>query len=75
MTVRAIKARSGVSLLEREVIQLTASRSHGCDFRPAGRVAVALTKAGKALHTIAVLRAGTTTGAIVALDARRYLER
>ena len=62
MTVGAINARSSLTLLEREVVQLTAAQIHGCDFCLAGHAAVALKKAGQTPDTVRALQAGRTTG-------------
>lgn len=62
VTVGAINARSSLSLLEREVVQLTAASIHGCDFCLAGHAAVALKKAGQTPETVRALQAGAATG-------------
>ena len=46
MTVGEINGRCGLTLQEREVIQITAASIHGCDFCVAGHSAIALKKAG-----------------------------
>ncbi len=46
MTVSGINARASLTLAEREVVQITAARIHGCDFCIAGHTAIALKKAG-----------------------------
>lgn len=46
ITVGEINGRSGLTLQEREVIQITAASVHGCDFCVAGHSAIALKKAG-----------------------------
>jgi AhpD family alkylhydroperoxidase len=62
MTVGAINARASLSLLEREVVQLTAASVHGCDFCLAGHAAIALKKAGQTPETVRALQAGKPTG-------------
>lgn len=45
LSVGEINARSGLTLAEREVVQITAAAIHGCGFCVAGHTAVALKKA------------------------------
>jgi uncharacterized peroxidase-related enzyme len=45
LTVGAINGRSGLTLAERETIQITAAAIHGCGFCVAGHTALALKKA------------------------------
>jgi uncharacterized peroxidase-related enzyme len=45
LTVAAINGRSGLTLAEREIVQITAAGIHGCGFCVAGHTAVALKKA------------------------------
>ena len=45
LTVAEINSRSGLTLAEREVVQITAAGIHGCGFCVAGHTAVALKKA------------------------------
>ncbi|MFM0324202.1 carboxymuconolactone decarboxylase family protein [Caballeronia glebae] len=45
LTVGEINGRSGLTLAEREVVQITAAAIHGCGFCVAGHTAVALKKA------------------------------
>jgi AhpD family alkylhydroperoxidase len=45
LTVAGINARSGLTLAERETVQITAAAIHGCGFCVAGHTAVALKKA------------------------------
>lgn len=45
LTVAEINGRSGLSLAERETVQITAAAIHGCGFCVAGHTAVALKKA------------------------------
>ena len=60
--VSAINARSSLSLAEREVVQITAARIHGCEFCVAGHTAVALKKAGLEPKTVYALQEGQATG-------------
>lgn len=62
MTVGAINARSSLSLVEREVVQLTAAHQHGCDFCLAGHGAVMLKKAGQPRETVKAMQTGTPIG-------------
>jgi uncharacterized peroxidase-related enzyme len=45
LTVGEINGRSGLTLAEREVVQITAAAIHGCGFCVAGHTAVAVNKA------------------------------
>lgn len=45
VTVSALNGKSDLSLAEREVVQLIAATTHGCDFCVAGHSAVAVNKA------------------------------
>ncbi|CAB3779546.1 hypothetical protein LMG28614_00867 [Paraburkholderia ultramafica] len=56
LTLGQINGRSGLTLAEREVIQITAAAVHGCAFCVAGHTAVALKKAGLAPELVAALR-------------------
>jgi len=56
-TVSGINARSGLSLAEREAVQITAAAIHGCGFCVAGHTAVATKKAGLTEDTVNALRA------------------
>ncbi|CDG81443.1 carboxymuconolactone decarboxylase family protein [Janthinobacterium agaricidamnosum] len=62
LTVAGINGRASLSLAEREVVQITAARIHGCDFCVAGHSAVALKKAGQPVETVRALQHGTATG-------------
>jgi uncharacterized peroxidase-related enzyme len=62
LTVGAINARASLTLAEREVVQITAARIHGCDFCVAGHSAVALKKAGQSAETVRALQTGAATG-------------
>ncbi|MFJ3058747.1 carboxymuconolactone decarboxylase family protein [Herbaspirillum sp. NPDC087042] len=59
LTVAGINARSSLTLAEREVVQITAARIHGCDFCVAGHTAVALKKAGISIDSVRALQHGT----------------
>jgi uncharacterized peroxidase-related enzyme len=56
LTVSGINARAGLSLREREVVQITAAATHGCGFCVAGHTAVATKKAGMDQSTVEALR-------------------
>lgn len=62
MTVSGINARASLTLAEREVVQITAARIHGCDFCIAGHTAIALKKAGQPVELVRALQQGTATG-------------
>lgn len=62
MTVSGINARTSLTLAEREVVQITAARIHGCDFCIAGHTAVALKKAQLPVDTVRALQQGGVTG-------------
>ncbi|GGX93573.1 carboxymuconolactone decarboxylase family protein [Massilia dura] len=62
MTVSGINARTSLTLAEREVVQITAARIHGCDFCVAGHTAVALKKAQLPTDTVRALQQGNATG-------------
>ncbi|WP_298925848.1 carboxymuconolactone decarboxylase family protein [uncultured Ramlibacter sp.] len=70
LTVAGINARASLSLAEREVVQITAARIHGCDFCVAGHTAAALKQAKLPTRTVAALQQGSTTGD-ARLDALR----
>ena len=57
VTVGQINARAQLTLAEREVVQITAARIHGCDFCVAGHTAVALNKAKLPQEVVDALRA------------------
>jgi uncharacterized peroxidase-related enzyme len=58
LTVSGINARASLSLAEREVVQITAARLHGCDFCIAGHSAIALKKAGFSKEAVIALQNG-----------------
>lgn len=62
LTVAAINGRASLTLAEREVVQITAARIHGCDFCIAGHSAIALKKAGQTVETVRALQHGAATG-------------
>ena len=62
MTVSGINAETSLTLSEREVVQITAARIHGCDFCIAGHTAIALKKAQLPLDTVRALQQGQATG-------------
>lgn len=62
MTVSGINAETSLTLAEREVVQITAARIHGCDFCIAGHTAVALKKARLPLETVRALQQGQDAG-------------
>lgn len=62
LTVGGINARASLSLAEREAVQLTAARQHGCDFCIAGHSAIALKKAGFTKEAVVALHEGRAIG-------------
>lgn len=58
LTVAGINARASLTLAERETVQITAARIHGCDFCVAGHTAVALKKAGLPVADVRALQQG-----------------
>lgn len=68
LTVSGINARASLTLMEREVVQITAARIHGCDFCIAGHSAISLKKAGQTPDTVRALQHGQPTND-VKLDA------
>lgn len=56
VTVSALNGKAELSLAEREVVQLVAATTHGCDFCVAGHTAVAKNKARLADDVISALR-------------------
>lgn len=59
VTVSGINAKAELSLAEREVVQLVAATTHGCDFCVAGHTAVATNKAKLPDEVVTALRACT----------------
>jgi len=57
-TLSGINARGGLSLSEREAVQITAAATHGCGFCVAGHTAVAYKKAGLNEPVVEALRQG-----------------
>ena len=62
LAVGEINGRASLSLPEREVVQITAARLHGCDFCVAGHSALATKKAGLGAATVVALQRGEPTG-------------
>lgn len=62
LTVGEIHSRSGLTLAEREAIQITAAAAHGCGFCVAGHTAAALKKAKLDPAVVDALRAGHASG-------------
>lgn len=62
LTVSGINSRASLSLAEREVVQITSARLHGCDFCVAGHTAIWLRKAGQSVEAVRALHAGQPTG-------------
>lgn len=62
LTVGGINARASLTLAEREVVQITAARLHGCDFCIAGHSAIALKKAGFPKEAVIALQHGNPVG-------------
>lgn len=62
LSVGAINARTSLSLPEREVVQITAARLHGCDFCVAGHSALVLKKGGLGKAAVVALQHGQPTG-------------
>lgn len=62
LTVGSINARATLTLAEREVVQITAARVHGCDFCVAGHSAVGVRKAGLPVEQVIALQHGQPTG-------------
>ena len=58
LTVSGINARGSLTLAERETVQITAARIHGCDFCVAGHTAVALKKAKLPVESVRALQNG-----------------
>ncbi len=57
LTVAEINGRSGLTLAERETVQITAAGIHGCGFCVAGHTAIALKKAQLAPQLVEAIRA------------------
>lgn len=60
--VGELNARGALSLAEREVVQITAARIHGCAFCTAGHSAIALKKAELGVPRVVALQEGQNTG-------------
>lgn len=74
MTVSGINAETSLSLAEREVVQITAARIHGCDFCVAGHTAVALKKARLPVELVRALQQGAATGDAKLDAVRQFAE-
>jgi uncharacterized peroxidase-related enzyme len=74
LSVGEINARSGLTLAEREAVQITAAAIHGCGFCVAGHTAVALKKAQLPEAVVNALREGRASGD-VRIDAVAALAR
>jgi len=62
LTVSEINSRASLSLVEREVVQITAARLHGCEFCVSGHSAIAIKKAGLPAAQVAALQTGGSLG-------------
>ncbi|CAI8861933.1 Carboxymuconolactone decarboxylase family protein [Pseudomonas sp. IT-P12] len=60
VTVSALNGKAELSLAEREVVQLIAATTHGCDFCVAGHTAVAVNKAKLPDDVVSALREQAT---------------
>lgn len=60
VTVSALNGKAELSLAEREVVQLIAATTHGCDFCVAGHTAVATNKAKLPDEVVSALREQAT---------------
>lgn len=56
LTLGAINGKAGLTLTEREVVQITAAATHGCGFCVAGHTKLALAKTGLDEQAIEALR-------------------
>jgi uncharacterized peroxidase-related enzyme len=61
-TLGELNARGGLTLAEREVVQITAAVIHGCGFCAAGHSAIALKKASYSTESVVALQEGRATG-------------
>jgi uncharacterized peroxidase-related enzyme len=62
LTVAEINGRAGLTLAEREAVQITAAAIHGCSFCVAGHTAAALKKAQLPAAIVDALRENATVG-------------
>ncbi|WP_225783182.1 carboxymuconolactone decarboxylase family protein [Xenophilus sp. Marseille-Q4582] len=62
LTVGQINAKGALNLAEREVVQITAARIHGCDFCVAGHTKIALKQAQLPDAQVIALQNGDATG-------------
>lgn len=74
LTVSGITARGSLNLAEREVVQITAARIHGCEFCVAGHTATALKKARLDPAAVVSLQEGRDTGHEQLDAVRRFTE-
>lgn len=58
LTVSGINGRASLTLAEREIVQITAARVHGCDFCIAGHTAIALKKTDMPKHLVRAAQHG-----------------
>lgn len=61
-TLGEINGRGSFGIAQREVVQITAARLHGCEFCVAGHSALALRKAGLSSAQVVALQQGRPTG-------------
>jgi uncharacterized peroxidase-related enzyme len=62
LTVGEINSRASLTLVEREVVQITAASIHGCEFCVSGHSALAVKKAGLPPATVVALQQRARTG-------------
>lgn len=62
LTVSEINSRASLNLRERETVQITAARIHGCEFCVAGHSALAVKKAQLPAAAVVALQQGRDTG-------------
>lgn len=74
LTVGQINAKGALTLSEREVVQITAARIHGCDFCVAGHTKIALKQAKLLDAQVIALQNGTDTGDAKLDAVRRFAE-
>jgi AhpD family alkylhydroperoxidase len=61
-TVGELNGRASLSLAERETVQITAARLHGCEFCVAGHTAIGLKRAGLKAAQLVALHRGEDVG-------------
>lgn len=74
VTVGQINAKGALRLAEREVVQITAARVHGCDFCTAGHTKIALKQAKLPDAQVIALQNGDDTGDAKLDAVRRFTE-